>query len=331
VDESVGQLTALTHLDLAHNKLVVERGSLGNLTALTLLNLWANKLVEPPSGLDKLRRLSYLVLSGNELLAVPDSVGKLTHLTYLDLSRNKLVMVPESLGKLRRLTELDMSDNQLIAVPRSLGKLRRLTRLNLSHNRLTTVPESVDNLTDLEVLDLSHNQLIAVPESLGNLTKLGVLDLNDNPLKGLPPRLALRAGALLVTGRLAVLPEESDTWPGQFLDRAWMGLRSLFVPSVSLAAVLAVPHTAERAAAVLQLYSWERDRLMTLAKGSAGAAITVLTALIATAVEGKVATGPGVLYLAAALVAGLLLWGGFLLTGLRRLAEEYSIALDITK
>jgi hypothetical protein len=132
-----------------------------------------------------------------------------------------------------------------------------------------------------------------------------------------------------VTGELMVSPREDDTWPGQVLDRIWMRLRALFVPSVSLTAVLAATAAADPAASILQLYSWERDRLLTLAKGAAGAAIIVLTALIASAIEGKVVTSQTVLFLAAALVAGLLFWGGFLLSGLRRLAEEYIGALDL--
>lgn len=114
-----------------------------------------------------------------------------------------------------------------------------------------------------------------------------------------------------------------------WIDRLWARLRSLFIPSVSVAAVLATIGTASPDDAVEQLYAWERERLLTLAKGAAAAAVTVLTALIASAIEGKVTAGPVIIYLAAALVALLLLWGGFILTGLRRLAEEYALALAI--
>jgi hypothetical protein len=100
---------------------------------------------------------------------------------------------------------------------------------------------------------------------------------------------------------------------------------------VSLAAVLDAAEANDSAAVVLQLYTWERDRLLTLAKGAAGAAITVLIGLIATAIEGKVVTHPIVLYVDAALVVATLSWSGFLLTGLRRLAEEYTTAVDLTE
>jgi hypothetical protein len=116
----------------------------------------------------------------------------------------------------------------------------------------------------------------------------------------------------------------------ELIDRLWSRLRSLFIPSVSVAAVLATIMSGNPDEAIQQLYSWERDRLLTLAKGTAAAAVTVLTALIASAVEGKVTAQPSLIYFASGLVALLLIWGGFILTGLRRLAEEYALALELT-
>jgi hypothetical protein len=83
--------------------------------------------------------------------------------------------------------------------------------------------------------------------------------------------------------------------------------------------------------AVEKLFGWERERLLALAKGAATAAVTVLAALIASTVKGEVKTSPLIVYLAAALVLLLLVWGGFILTGLRRLAEEYAVALSIIR
>jgi hypothetical protein len=118
---------------------------------------------------------------------------------------------------------------------------------------------------------------------------------------------------------------------GGWLDQAWMRLRSLFLPSVSLAAIVAAASADHPEDVVLQLYTWERDRLVTLAKGTGGAAVTVLTGLIASAIEKKATGGVGVLSATAALVAALLFWGGFLLAGLRRLAEEYPTALKLVE
>jgi hypothetical protein len=96
-----------------------------------------------------------------------------------------------------------------------------------------------------------------------------------------------------------------------------------------VAAVLATIDAQDKEAVVKQLYDWERDRLFTLAKGLATASVTVLTGLVASTFEGKVTASAWVIYPAAVLVAALLGWGGFVLTGLRRLAEEYSLALSL--
>jgi hypothetical protein len=117
--------------------------------------------------------------------------------------------------------------------------------------------------------------------------------------------------------------------PPPLLDRMWMRLRSLFVPSVTIESVQNAVSADKVDEAVLQLYTWERDRLLTLAKGLGGAAVTVLTGLIASAIKGEV-TGRGVIVaFAALLVAELLGWGAFVLTGLHRLAEQYPVALGL--
>ena len=277
--------------------------------------------------------LKKLNLSGNELTIEPNYLGLLRYsLKELDLSNTKLTSVPEWLAELAALEALDLSDNQLTAEPDSLGNLTTTLKvLWLNNNQLTSVPEWLGDLAALEVLELSHNQLTSVPKSLGNLTALKTLDLGHNKLVSLPRQLYYRVanGLQMTLASNPLARSDEPVWTGKLLDRTWMRLRSLFMPSVSLASVLAAANTSNFAEAVLQLYTWERERLLTLAKGTAGAAITVLAGLIASAIEGKVATSSTVLFLAAALVAALLFWAGFLLIGLRRLAEEYTTVLDL--
>lgn len=116
-----------------------------------------------------------------------------------------------------------------------------------------------------------------------------------------------------------------------WIDRLFARLRSLFIPSVSIAALLSTVGSAKPDDAVEKLYTWERERLLALAKGTATAAVTVLTGLVAAALKGEVKAGPPIVYLAATLVLLLLAWGGFILTGIRRLAEEYALALSIVR
>jgi len=111
------------------------------------------------------------------------------------------------------------------------------------------------------------------------------------------------------------------------LDRLWSRLRALFVPTVSAWALLELVGREDAAEAIKQLFEWERDRLFTLSKGLGAAAAGVLTTLIAASFD-KDAVGSAVtVSVSAVLVALLLTWAGFLLTGLRRLADQYAFAL----
>lgn len=107
-------------------------------------------------------------------------------------------------------------------------------------------------------------------------------------------------------------------------------MRSLFVPTVSVVAVVDLVGCANSQEAARQLYEWERDRLFTLAKGLGAASVGVITTLLVNAVQAKQA---GVLasWMAAAFAVMLLIWAGFILTGLRRLAEEYPVAVSVLR
>lgn len=130
---------------------------------------------------------------------------------------------------------------------------------------------------------------------------------------------------------LELQDEEFIVCSGGLLDRSWMIVQSLFVPTVPVAAVLAAAAAQDAEDAVLQLYQWERDRLLTLAKGAGAAAVTVLAGLIATGFGGKTGVTSATLLVAAPLVVILLFWAGFLLTGLRGLADQYPIAREMVE
>jgi len=117
-----------------------------------------------------------------------------------------------------------------------------------------------------------------------------------------------------------------DVLFGDWAERAWARARALFVPTVSVVAVSDLDGLDGADDAVKQLYDWERDRLFTLAKGLGAAAVGVITTLLVDAAEAK-HTAAVAVWLAAVLALLLLLWAGFILTGLRRLAEEYPYAL----
>jgi hypothetical protein len=100
------------------------------------------------------------------------------------------------------------------------------------------------------------------------------------------------------------------------------------VPSVAVSALWALQGSKDADTSIEQVFDWERDRLFTLAKGLAAFAVAVLTTLIVDAVEGNQLQGSSLaVWAAAALVALLMIWAGFIVTGLRRLSEQYAIAI----
>ena len=147
----------------------------GNLTALTTLNLGANQLTAVPESVGNLTKLTTLDLGTNQLTAVPESVGNLTALTTLDLRKNQLTAVPESVGNLTKLTTLDLGKNQLTAVPESLGNLTKLTTLDLGENLLTALPAQLADLLEGKTqLGLDGNPL---SEPLPELAERGAAEL----------------------------------------------------------------------------------------------------------------------------------------------------------
>ena len=216
IPEQVGNLTALTRLDLgnyssecsAHGVCVNNEeheynrltgsipASLARLSNLTELRLGDNQLDgEIPTELGDLSNLTELGLGGNQLTgAIPTQLGNLPSLTGLWLDRNQLTSsIPSQLGNLTNLTVLHLARNQLTGtIPTELSDLSSLSYLNLSQNELTgPIPTQLGNLSNLTQLGLRGNQLSgAIPPELGNLSNLTGLSLRDNELSGaIPPQL----------------------------------------------------------------------------------------------------------------------------------------------
>src|SRR6266853_114715 len=72
--ESLGELTALTHLFLNDNQLTTFPAEIGQLTALTALALAGNQLTTLPAELGQLTALTWLFLHGNPALGLPAEV-----------------------------------------------------------------------------------------------------------------------------------------------------------------------------------------------------------------------------------------------------------------
>ena len=166
IPSSLGNLTSLTHLNLAANSLTgTIPSSLGNLTNLTYLAIWGEFTGSIPSSLGRLTNLTYLELGAgnnpNHPLPIPSFLGNLTNLTYLAIWGEFTGLIPSSLGNLTNLTYLEFNYTEATGqIPSSLGNLTNLTRLRLYGNQLTgPIPRSLGNLTNLTDLRLDRNQL----------------------------------------------------------------------------------------------------------------------------------------------------------------------------
>jgi small GTP-binding protein len=204
--------------------------SIGQLTALTTLNLSRNQLTEIPDWIGQLTALTTLNLNGNRLTEIPDWIGQLTALTDLDLSRNLLTEVPDSIGQLTALIRLYLYGNQLTEIPDSIRQLTALKRLDLSRNRLTEIPDWIGQLTGLTGLNLNDNRLKEIPDSIGQLTGLTTLNLNDNRRLFSPPREVLAQGTMAVLAFLQALSKSSvERWRSKIMivGEATVGKTSL--------------------------------------------------------------------------------------------------------
>ncbi len=176
-------------LDLSGLGLRALPPEIGQLTALTELELNRNQFTAVPPEIAQLAALTTLFLDGNQLTALPPEIGQLTALTLLSLTTNQLTAVPPEIGRLTALTEFYLDDNQFTAVPSEVGQLTALTRLWLSDNQFTELPPEIGWLTALAELSLFGNQLTALPPEIGRLTALAHLWLQDNQLHALPASL----------------------------------------------------------------------------------------------------------------------------------------------
>lgn len=207
----IGELTALTTLELNYNQLTTLPPEIGKLTALTTLELNYNQLAALPPDVGSLTALTTLRLGNNNLTTLPVEIGKLTALTTLELNYNQLTRLPLEIGKLTALTTLELNYNQLTTLPPQLGKLTVLTTLWLSYNQLTTLPVEISQLTALTTLWLNNNRLTTLPPEFSKLTALTTLFLHGNPALGLPDYI-LRLMPFEVGGR-----RKNATRPGDIL------------------------------------------------------------------------------------------------------------------
>ncbi|XP_016073337.1 PREDICTED: leucine-rich repeat and calponin homology domain-containing protein 4 isoform X2 [Miniopterus natalensis] len=214
VPEAACQLVSLEGLSLYHNCLRCLNPALGNLTALTYLNLSRNQLSSLPPYICQLP-LRVLIVSNNKLGALPSDISTLGSLRQLDVSSNELQSLPTELCSLPSLRDLNVRRNQLSTLPDELGDLP-LVRLDFSCNRISRIPVSFCRLRHLQVILLDSNPLQSPPAQICLKGKLHIF-------KYLSTEAGRRGGAAL--GDLAPSRPPSfspcpaeDLFPGRRYD-----------------------------------------------------------------------------------------------------------------
>ena len=183
---SIGNLSALTYLDLGWNALTSLDSSIGNLTNLTVLRLNNNKLSDTiPSSFGNLINLEELSLQENNLQnAIPISLANLVKLKSLTLYQNYFTgWIPDMFGGMQQLTSISLGNCGLVGtLPPSIYSLSNLTSLSIPGNSIgDTISSLIGNLTQLSSLELGTNSFSGrIPSSIGNLTNLTNLDLSFN-------------------------------------------------------------------------------------------------------------------------------------------------------
>lgn len=215
VPVSIGELTQLQTLEIAHNSLADE-SALQSLQQLQVLNVEGVK-IKNWEWLGSLAQLRTLNMNNNALAELPNQVFALQQLVKLELKQNKLTSVPEHLATLPGLNYLDLSNNAIKEFPYFLARLVMDTillrsnkiaevntdklygannnaalnwgELNLARNQLTRL-QLREGMHQLRKLDLSHNQLEVLDDSLF-AGSLGSFYASNNKI-GVIPKAVLK-------------------------------------------------------------------------------------------------------------------------------------------
>lgn len=185
-DDKWWEVTEMTKLILASNRLTSVGEGIRNFAALTVLDVHDNALTSLPKAISSLEKLQKLDISRNQLREVPASIGLLHELLSLQLEHNQLTALCEDLCSLKALEKLDISNNLIESLPRYICLLSRLRSLNISNNKLTQLPPDIGGLGALVFLDVTHNQLVRLPDECGQLANLEQFYLRHNKLEYLP-------------------------------------------------------------------------------------------------------------------------------------------------
>eukprot|EP00667_Euglena_gracilis_P009198 EG_transcript_9330 len=154
---AMGQLVALTDLNLSHNSLTTLPEEIKELASLKSLSVDSNCLARLPDGLSQCKKLEVVSLVSNQLTSVAPLAPLAASLCIVHLSNNQLPELEIPLEKCTRLGTLTLSSNQLTAVPPKMGTLTKLRVLKMANNQITELPDDMSEMKNLQELDIEGN------------------------------------------------------------------------------------------------------------------------------------------------------------------------------
>ncbi|QCE40936.1 WGR domain-containing protein [Psychroserpens sp. NJDZ02] len=164
---------------------------IGELEALTKLDLSHLKLKEFPVFLTKLVSLENICLVKTRLKTLPKEIANLKNLTKIDLNSCSFKKFPKEVYQLENIEYLSFdkghsdSSQAISVIPEGISNLKKLRILKFDRNPITLLPNDIGELDALEYLGLMSNDISNLPESFGDLKSLKKLDITcfneENP------------------------------------------------------------------------------------------------------------------------------------------------------
>ena len=175
---------------------------MGNLSSITELDLAGNKMTELLRELSNVTTLTSINIAHNHVTSLPADWGVLTLLVHLDVTQTPLEDPPlelrrkgvvHSLWYLRKIRDslatniLDLRGLNLEDVSSVLDRNHNLLEVYLDNNRIKILPSLIGRLHVIEVLSVTKNQIKILPAELGLCTTLKSLHVDQDVIISPPP------------------------------------------------------------------------------------------------------------------------------------------------